>query len=172
MVVLSFVKYGNIHNVINFTFSIPCDAYLHIFYGLLHTFSSGPLRFCQQKHFSSLSFFSRWLPSSKAFETNVQYFTVSSRYTHLWILKLHQFLYYIYRIISFMTSHRTDKYIFHILQFNPLPGEVVKKELNFRLVHVAYIQDRYLSKYNNIKYFEVYSLSATLLDHLKGLNFK
>ena len=53
MVVLSFVKYGNIHNAINFTFSIPCDAYLHIFYGLLHTFSSGPLRFCQQKHFSS-----------------------------------------------------------------------------------------------------------------------
>ena len=55
MVVLSFVKYGNIHNAINFTFSIHCDAYLHIFYGLLHTFSSGPLRFCQQKHFSSLS---------------------------------------------------------------------------------------------------------------------
>ena len=53
MVVLSFVKYGNIHNAINFTFSIPCDAYLHFFYGLLHTFSSGPLRFCQQKHFSS-----------------------------------------------------------------------------------------------------------------------
>ena len=53
MVVLSFVKYGNIHNAINLTFSIPCDAYLHIFYGLLHTFSSGPLRFCQQKHFSS-----------------------------------------------------------------------------------------------------------------------
>ena len=54
MVVLSFVKYGNIHNAINFIFSIPCDAYLHIFYGLLHTFSSGPLRFCQQKLFSSL----------------------------------------------------------------------------------------------------------------------
>ena len=53
MVVLSFVKYGNIHNAINFTFSIHCDAYLHIYYGLLHTFSSGPLRFCQQKHFSS-----------------------------------------------------------------------------------------------------------------------
>ena len=56
MVILSFVKYGNIHNAINFTFSIPCDAYLHIFYGLLHTFSSGPLRFCQQKHLSSFSF--------------------------------------------------------------------------------------------------------------------
>ena len=55
MVILSFVKYGNIHNAINFTFSIPCDAYLHIFYGLLHTFSSGLLRFCQQNHFSSLS---------------------------------------------------------------------------------------------------------------------
>ena len=54
MVVLSFVKYANIHNAINFTFSIPCDAYLDIFYGLLRTFSSGPLRFCQQKHFSSL----------------------------------------------------------------------------------------------------------------------
>ena len=54
MVVLSFVKYGNIHNALNFTFSIPCDAYLDIFYGLLHTFSSGPLRFCQQKTFSSL----------------------------------------------------------------------------------------------------------------------
>ena len=53
MVVLSFVKYGNIHNALNFTFSIPCDAYLDIFYGLLRTFSSGPLRFCQQKHFSS-----------------------------------------------------------------------------------------------------------------------
>ena len=55
MVVLSFVKYGNIHNAINFTFSIPCDAYLDIVYGLLRTFSSGPLRFCQQKHFSSFS---------------------------------------------------------------------------------------------------------------------
>ena len=55
MVVVSFVKYGNIHNAINFTFSIPCDAYLDIFYGLLCTFSSGPLRFCQQKHFSSCS---------------------------------------------------------------------------------------------------------------------
>ena len=54
MVILSFVKYGNIHNALNFTFSIPCDAYLDIFYGLLHTFSSGPLRFCQQKPFSSL----------------------------------------------------------------------------------------------------------------------
>ena len=54
MVVVSFVKYGNIHNAINFTFSIPCDAYLDIFYGLLCTFSSGPLRFCQQKHSSSL----------------------------------------------------------------------------------------------------------------------
>ena len=53
VVVLSFVKYGNIHNALNFTVSIPCDAYLDIFYGLLRTFSSGPLRFCQQKPFSS-----------------------------------------------------------------------------------------------------------------------
>ena len=54
VVVLSFVKYGNIHNALNFTVSIPCDAYLDIFYGLLRTFSSGPLRFCQQKPFSSV----------------------------------------------------------------------------------------------------------------------
>ena len=55
MVVLSFVKYSNIHNAINFTFSIPYHAYLDIFYRLLRTFSSGPLRFCQQKPFSSFS---------------------------------------------------------------------------------------------------------------------
>ena len=61
MVVVSFVKYGNIHNAINFTFSIPCDAYLDIFYGLLCTFSSGPLRFCQQKHFSSFKLENRTL---------------------------------------------------------------------------------------------------------------
>ena len=54
MVVLSFVKYSNIHNAINFTFPIPYHAYLDIFYRLLRTFSSGPLRFCQQKPFSSL----------------------------------------------------------------------------------------------------------------------
>ena len=32
-------------------------AYVNIFYGLLRTFSSGPLRFCQQKSFSSFLLF-------------------------------------------------------------------------------------------------------------------
>ena len=81
MVVLSFVKYGNIHNAINFTFSIPCDAYLHIFYGLLHTFSSGPLRFCQQKHFSSYTLIICGI---------LQLFVVSH------ILYFHAYLYYLY----------------------------------------------------------------------------
>ena len=39
-------------------FSIPYDAYVDLFYVLLRTFSSGSLRFCQQKPFSS--FFLEW----------------------------------------------------------------------------------------------------------------
>ena len=90
MVVLSFVKYGNIHNAINFTFSIPCDAYLHIFYGLLHTFSSGPLRFCQQKHFSSY-LLDIWVPLTSVYINQLQIrykmFILYSQFYEWWKLE-------------------------------------------------------------------------------------
>ena len=48
------LTYKNLIYLLNLQFSISYHAYLDIFYTLLRTFSSGPLRFCQQKHFSSL----------------------------------------------------------------------------------------------------------------------
>ena len=86
MVVLSFVKYGNIHNALNFTFSIPCDAYLDIFYGLLRTFSSGPLRFCQQKPFSS---FRVDFDDSPGIELRLRRSALSKCSCHMYFLLLH-----------------------------------------------------------------------------------
>ena len=47
---------SNIHNAIKFTVSIAYDAYVDIFLWVT-SFSSWPLRFCQQKHSSSYTLF-------------------------------------------------------------------------------------------------------------------
>ena len=47
---------SNIHNAIKFTVSIAYDAYVMMHLLWVTSFSSGPLRFCQQKHSSSCNY--------------------------------------------------------------------------------------------------------------------
>ena len=90
--------------MIKFTFSIPCDAYVDIFYGLLRTFSSGPLRFCQQKPFSSLNCLVLILYLYIDFFFSLMLFSLLKHYLEFYItptaLKVSRSLYCFYTSIS------------------------------------------------------------------------